>query len=369
MNRMNNRIPRLAAFGLMLVAIAACTKTDIKPNDDLANGLNPSSGAPIAFVSQDAFTKAEGDTDPEAFMAIRAGGFKVWSWFKGTTEGPMFGENGTDVKDDNYVADLPEGQTQPDPNWTYSPLRYWLNGTYDFAAVYPSTVSGTYKADNNSTPVLTVKDFDVTNQDDLLVAFNTGVDGGKGNANNPVNLTFQHALSNIQLHLTLAKDDFFEPTEGGGERQVGYAFVSLVGFNKISTVGNLTASGPDKENFNWSSNASGEIYISHSENPIPVTLDDQTNFLGDDGLLVLPQSLENSNGELYMQVIIYPLGEADQFITKTFTVPLNTGVKTWEPNTRYIYKGVVTQELVIEFSVVKVNDWEEGDSLGGFIVS
>ena len=70
-----------------------------------------------------------------------------------------------------------------------------------------------------------------------------------------------------------------------------------------------------------------------------------------------------------MQVIIYPLGEADQFITKTFTVPLNTGVKTWEPNTRYIYKGVVTQELVIEFSVVKVNDWEEGDSLGGFIVS
>ena len=349
----------------MLVAIAACTKTDIKPNDDLANALNPSSGAPIALASQDASPKADGVTDVDAFNAVRAGGFKVWSWFQGTTAGAMFGENGTIVTDVNYVADLPEGQTQPAPNWTYSPVRYWLNGTYDFAAVYPSTASGTYRpAENSTTPVLTVENFDVTNQDDLLVAFNTGIDGSKGSENGPVDLTFQHALSCVQLKLSLDEDDFFEPAEDGGKRQVGYAYVSIVGFNNIATTGSLYATKTTASSIVWGSYGPmdtndpskpvGQMRLNYTDNPLQVTLQEQYVF-GNSGHLVLPQQFISDNAELYMQVIIYPLGHAGEKITKEYHIPLSSGVPEWEPNKKYIYTGVLTQELVIDFSVTQFN--------------
>lgn len=365
MNKMNNRILRLAAFGLMLVAIAACTKTDINTNDDLANGLNPSSGAPIAFVSQDAFTKAEGDTDPEAFMAVRAGGFKVWSWFKGTTEGPMFGENGTEVKDDNYVADLPEGQTQPDQNWTYSPLRYWLNGTYDFAAVYPKSATGTYaRPQNSSTSVLTVTGFDVTNQDDLLVAFNTGVDGGKGNANGPVQLTFKHALSCVQLQLKLNRDSFYP---GGAAVPIAEAFVSIAGFNNVYSKANLTASQSSNGDISlsWNDHSNRSSFGQSFENPLLIG-NDYVNVFSGDGIHVMPQSLEDNAGEFYLQVRVKFIGSGEEFVNE-FTVPLNSGVNTWLPNTKYIYKGEVTQDSAIKFTVVRVNDWDK-ETLDDFIV-
>ena len=369
MNRMNNRTPRLATLALMLAALTACTKTTISPNDDLTNALNPSSGAPIAFETEDAFTKAVIDSKDD--LEVDGNKFRVWSWFQGTTSGPMFNAEGTEVEYDQINS------------WTYTPTRYWLNGTYDFAAVYPSTVSGEYKpAQIGGTPVLKVKDFDVTTQDDLLVAFNTGIDGAGRTAEDEVEINFQHALSCIQLKLTLDEEDFFEPTENGGKRQVGYASVSIVGFNNIATKATLTTSGTVDSPLFWNqygpmdvaypSKPIGQMRLNYTEDPLPVTLQKQ-DFLGPDGMLVLPQQLADENGvgagELYMRVVITnSIGSDSQSITKEIKVPLVSGVDEWLPNTKYIYEGVVTQELIIEFNVIKVNNWQD-EPLGGFIVN
>ena len=365
----------------MLAALAACTKTTISPNDDLTNALNPSSGAPIAFETEDAFTKAVIDNIND--LQVEGNKFRVWSHFQGTTSGPMFTEDGTEVE----YKKLNE-ESIPQYGWTYNPTRYWLNGTYDFAAVYPSTVTGTYApATAGATPTLTINNFDVTTQDDLLVAFNNGpdgngIDGSQGKANNPVELKFQHALSCIQLKLTLDEEDFFEPTENGGKRQVGYASVSIVGFNNIATKATLTTSGTVDTPLFWNqygpmdvaypSKPIGQMRLNYTDDPLPVTLQKQ-DFFGPDGMLVLPQQLADENGEgageLYMRVVITnSIGSDSQSITKEIKVPLVSGVDEWLPNTKYIYEGVVTQELIIEFNVIKVNNWQD-EPLGGFIVN
>lgn len=377
MNRMNNRTPRLATLALMLAALTACTKTTISPNDDLTNALNPSSGAPIAFESQDAFTKADDNTDPEAFMAVRAGGFKVWSWFQGTTSGPMFGENGTVVTDANYVADLEEGQTMPKPNWTYSPTRYWLNGTYDFAAVYPSSVSGTYApAEGETTPTLTVKDFDVTNQDDLLVAFNTGIDGAGRTAEDEVEINFQHALSCIQLRLNLKPEDFYEIDDKTNtpilseDHQLGYAVITKVGLRNVSTTGSLMASKESEISYDWTpSTTLGNVdFVLTGSDLVSITYS-PTDCLRN-GILAIPQQILGTSGELYLEVNIDFPGVINEPIRRVYNIPLDAAgeiVPIWEANKKYIYFGEIDQNFAIEFSVTTINKWED-NPLGGFNV-
>ena len=338
---------------LALASLAGCSKQNISPSD----GLDPSSGNPIAFEAEDAFTKAA--VSDKTDIQNDPNGFRVWSWFQGTTAGPMFGTEGTPVTYDANTS-----------AWTYSPTRYWMNGIYNFAAVYPASVSATYAATDGAL-ALTVADFDVTDQHDLLVAFNNGTDGTGINGATPpeaVNLSFQHALSCIQLKLKLDEEDFFNSETG---QQIGRANVTIAGFNDISIEGTLSASKTDNIAYSWEpSDPNGQLRVNHIDNPIPVVLEgyEQYSYLGEDGLLVIPQSLTNSNGQLYLQVTIYPLGNADESITKEFNVPLSAGVPKWEPNTKYIYTGVVTQDLVIDFTVTRVNAWVT-ENLGGFIVS
>lgn len=368
MSKVNNIAHRLVPLCLLLVALAGCRKEDTPAPDT-------PSGTPIAFTPETATKAAVSGVED---IQNDANGFRVWSWFQGTTSGPMFGTEGTPVTYDTAT-----------PAWTYSPTRYWMNGNYDFAAIYPAAITtgvgeaatttaiaGTYApATAGGTPVLTVPNFDATTQADLLVAFNNGTDGTGINGATPpsvVNLTFQHALSNIQLILTLNEDDFFvDGTDQDGnptKRQVGYAFVSILGFNNITTTGSMTATKSEDVSINWASSAiSNSIRLNYTSNPLQVTLEEQY-FLGDDGILLIPQELAQGTGELYMQVIIYPLGVAGESITKEFFVPLKTGVSEWKPNTKYIYTGVITQELVIDFNVTTVNAWED-EPLGDFIVS
>ncbi len=380
MNRKNNISCLWIVLCLALASLAGCSKQNISPSD----GLDPSSGNPIAFEAEDAFTKAA--VSDKTDIQNDPNGFRVWSWFQGTTAGPMFGTDGTPViYDANTSA------------WTYSPTRYWMNGIYDFAAIYPAAITtgegetavttpinGTYApASTGAVPTLTVPDFDVTSQTDLLVAFNNGTDGTGINGATPpeaVNLSFQHALSNIQLILTLNEDDFFVDAvddngnpildENGKPRKypTGYAKVSIVGFNNIATIGTLTSvKSTDAINCEWvSTNFSSDFKFNYIAAPIQVTLTGEKVF-GENGMFVIPQYLASGSGELYMQVVIESPGITDT-ITKEFMVPLKAGVSEWLPNTKYIYRGEITRQLVIDFSVTRINDWED-EVLGGFIVS
>lgn len=341
----------MAVICLSLASISGCKKAEV-PSDDPSK--DPAiSGTPISFIPEDPFTKA-GLAD---INTLQSEGCKVWGMITSTAhpEGiHQFDESGTDLTYDSTI-----------PGWTYSPVRYWMDGTYNFAAIHPADLQATYEIpDGGDSPVLKVENFDVTPQNEFLVAFNNGIDGRAHP--DEVDLTFRHALSNIQIQLSLDKEDFFELDQSGNIiKQVGYAFVSLLGFEGISTKATLTATSA--ENMIWNSSQSGSQILSYADN-MPEIRADWSNFLGGDGMFTIPQSLLTGQSDLYMIVVIYPLGNASDRVTKEFRIPLNSGVSEWIPNTKYIYRGVVTQDLIIDFSVTRVNDWEN-ENLGGFIVS
>lgn len=362
MNRKNNISCLWIVLCLALASLAGCSKQNISPSD----GLDPSSGNPIAFEAEDAFTKAV--VSDKTDIQNDPNGFRVWSWFQGTTSGPMFGTDGTPVTYDANTS-----------AWTYSPTRYWMNGIYDFAAIYPAAITtgegetavttpinGTYApASTGAVPTLTVPDFDVTSQTDLLVAFNNGTDGTGINGATPpeaVNLSFQHALSLIQLELSLDKDDFYSPTETGVE-QIGYAFVSESGFNNIPTKLRLDATSCD--DMTWTSLAVSDYHIIYEE---ALEIDKAKHFFGEDGTLVMPQVLDDK-AHLYFKVSILFPGISDRPITKDYNIQLNTlTTKEWLPGKKYKYIGTIDQDFTIDFSVVRVNNWID-DTLGGVIIN
>lgn len=361
MNSKFNIAPLGASLFLIMAIFVGCSKGEIRPSGSPSDGLDPSSGDPISFYSENETTKAnEIQSDPA--------GFRVWSWFTSTAHPDgidMFLAEGTQVKHDGT-------------SWTYKPTRYWLRGNYDFAAVHPYSVTGTYATDENSTePVLKISNYDVTNQDSLRVAFTSGVDGSLGTANNPVELNFKHALSNIRLQLKLDEDSFFvQDTDENGEpvvdnegnpvkTQIGQAVVSTVELKNISMVGTFSSNSSDFTQQPWTASTTKTTKTFTPTDQTASTLE-KTNkdFMGENGFLVIPQS--TSGIVLYLEINITHISGTTT--TKEYNIQLGSfNVKDWMPNSKYLYHGEITQELVITFSVTRVNDWEE-ENLGDFIV-
>lgn len=362
-------ITELAALCLALAALTGCNKKE----------TSPVTGPVISFNAEDAFTKAvvtdktDIENDPD--------GIRVWDWHTSLA-----------YPDGTHTFDAAGTQvTYSGGAWTYSPARYWLNGTYTFAAVYPSTVSSaTYEPVSGGAPALTVPAFDVTSQNDLLVAFNNGPDGsGINGLTHPdyVTLDFKHVLSRVKIRLKLNEDDFFVTTEEEDEegnkvnvtRPIGYGYAVAAGFKNISNVGTL--SGTNATNWGWSRSetSDGQLnlsdmvveYDSSSENNESISLGvEYVDILGSDGLFVIPQSFtDNNDANIYFNVgLIFP-NISNRLITQEIEVPLNTlTTDSWEPNKVYTYLGTITQEFKIEFSIVSITDWVD-DTLGGFIVN
>lgn len=89
-------------------------------------------------------------------------------------------------------------------NWKYTPIKYWdEKSTYDFYAIYPSSVNHAFSAADR---LYTVTDFTVANdpadQVDVMIAQQkTGV-----SPFNTVDYNFNHILSNVNFYMKAAKD-------------------------------------------------------------------------------------------------------------------------------------------------------------------
>ena len=362
MNRPFNILPYLALICLSLAVLSGCKKVDV-PSDDLSQGLVPS-GTPITFETEDPASKAIINSKEDLEQVGNS--FRVFSWFEGTTSGSMFGTYGTPV---TYTAET----STSTPAWTYDPPRYWMSGTYNFAAVYPSSVLKTSADDNtvaatagyapsgNNPLSLNITNFDVTkHQDDLLVAINDPINGS--NPPTKVGLNFKHTLACVQIKLKLNRDDFFD-----NEMQVGFAYVELIGFQNIAIAGSMVANDESGNiNLSWTPTSIGALSPADFER-VEVENNSKDIFNGY-GLLVIPQSFTNDDAQLYMRVRVeYP--NITSTIINTFTVPLNIGFPAWEPGIRYVYEAEVTQDLLIGFSLIKVEQWSEEQLGDGFIVN
>ena len=178
----------VALWGLLLIVVS-CYREDI-PKNALEN-------TPIEFSGVTAWL----DTKTEAgapTSVLPSDDFKVWA--QNGSNFDVFGTNGTKVS----TSDA--GTT-----WTYSPVRYWKLGTYDFFAVSPADmVTGTLSAsasENSSARVLSLsfESWDLSAEDsqtDLLFATKT-VDGNgqvnKSSGPDKVQLAFDHMLSKISF--------------------------------------------------------------------------------------------------------------------------------------------------------------------------
>lgn len=173
-------------FGLLLIVVS-CQRENLPSTGSEMDNLTP-----IEFSGITATLQTKGDegtgssTLPSDFTF-----FKVWA--QNGSDNAVFGSTGTDVR-----------TTDAGATWTYTPVRYWKTGTYNFYAVAPeSKATGTLE---NTGVTLTFSNgwnlSAESTQTDLLFAHTTvtGADQvNKAGGPDKVNLTFDHKLSRISF--------------------------------------------------------------------------------------------------------------------------------------------------------------------------
>ena len=337
--------------------MSACNKGAGTPEDSTPEGL------PISFNAGEASTKAGTATLDD----IKASGFKVWGWLTSLAHPDgihAFDQTGTSV---TYDSD--------NSAWTYSPVRYWMNGIYDFAAVYPSTVTAAYgSSDNSEQPALTVTDFDVTGQDDLMVALNTDVDGSQRASNNPIRLNFRHLLTKINLKI---QQDFSEET---GDPENDYLIKSVtIGGVKYKCSYVATPSGTAEHGYNdsWTIDNSTTSFVKEFETPIKLrdNIDEENNILPllvwDDALLQIPQEIVFESVSLKI-VYIYRLngdtnGEKDR--ERTFETFIPATKNLWKSGNHIVYTISIANPSSIVLLTSKIEPWILNQPGGTIIIN
>lgn len=314
MNRKNNISCLWIVLCLALASLAGCSKQNISPSD----GLDPSSGNPIAFEAEDAFTKA-GITDNET---LKTNGFGVWCRYEGRTSGLMF--DGTEV-------------THNGKEWTYSPIRYWLNGTYDFFAVYPSSISVNYTGGNF------VFSYDIANQVDIVAAHVGNIDGN--NHPDPVVLNFEHLLCQLE----------FAAKSKATDMQAILYGIDIKGAVKTATYSTDSASWTDL------SVSTDVVYtVSGNDNLNGV---DYTTL--ETGIMMIPQDVAG------IDLVVRYYGADDNGTLSpqeaTFNIPTDVVTK-WEKGKKYKYLLSVEENGQITFAAPTVAEWITASG-GSFIIN
>ena len=162
------RLWRLLALALPL---AACTS-------EVTDEALPGGASPITFRTAEVTKAVVDDNNPMTE-------FSVWGWY---------GDVATNVST-NVFDNVPV--TYNGTAWTYTGGdRYWTFGnTYDFYAVYPTTVNANVVADGT----ITVSDFDCSQGVDLMTAEETVPPYPEGAQTTPVSFTFRHELARVNV--------------------------------------------------------------------------------------------------------------------------------------------------------------------------
>jgi hypothetical protein len=364
-----------------LIALSAvtlsCTKTQIEPETP--------KGPAIEFSTKDPWTKATNGTDEVAKDAMRKSGFNVWGWFRGTTNGHIFDAAGTKVHDATYNSDT-ESFSDTNPNWTYAPEnpRYWMNGLYDFAAVYPfDTPDVTFNPqtdENGNTlldgkPVLIIQDFDSSTQKDLLVALNSGPDGNGingGEPQGPVALNFKHALTKIDFkiyqNLEIDNTNTYHITKFTlmNVNSTGSYVATYMGNSIISqwnALKNIT--------YQYEKTFSVPVTLSKNSNGFIPIWDDSTTADIREGLLLIPQEIAEGVNRIKIRIEFILENEAGErralFVDKDIPVPASGAPEEWASGKFITYPVLLAADSDLKFATPTVEPWYPSQA-GGTIV-
>jgi hypothetical protein len=304
------KIFRIASFALLLAVGVACSTDDV-PQEPLGT-------YPILFRCMDE-TRAVATVES---MMSDAQGFDVYAFFTNNNASQSFDKN---VKYTNG-------------SWTYQhnnqALEYWIPGaTYYFKAVYPTNIK--YEVDNSSTAQpLTITDYDITKQYDILVA-ETSRDGlfvnadGEPESGSVVLLKFEHLLANVTIK---------------AKSQIDGVIMQKIVIGSADT--NSTYNGSV-----WSLSGN-TTSIEYSQ---PTTLKKGAEFVDvtNGGILVIPASANNKT--LTIQA------------NKTYKLKFPTG--TWEPGNKYTYTLEIKQDdIIFVDDAPYVEEWDSENATGSVII-
>lgn len=291
----------------MLLTGVACN------NEGVPDG--PKGKYPILFRCSDD-TRAVATVDS---MKGDKKGFDVYAYIEGST-------GATDSFEKNVKWD---GSA-----WSYTDIEYWIPGaTYWFKAVYPKDIATVVT--NDTTQAVTITNFDITSQKDILVA-ETDRAGLKATPEDQapttgsvVSLQFKHLLANVTIKI---------------KSQIDGVVVKNVTLNNIYD--NAKYNGTKWEH---PSNYTSVTYTSG------VTLTKNADYkdVTGGGIMVIPGDNEGRSLRI----------EANKVYN--VTIPPST----WEQGNRYTYTLLIKQDdIIFEDAAPYVEDWDSESATGSVII-
>lgn len=270
-------------------------------------------GRPIEFSSVYATVNTKTETGEASALPAN---FKVWASRTKENFDPnynVFGDAGTIVTNNG---------TSDSPKWTYSPVRYWQSGDYNFVAITPINLASGKLTENGLELSFGTNGWDLsTNQTDLLLA--------RSNASNQiVSLAFSHILSKISFSARNSKTMTTEITS-----------LKISGYHNVAS-SMLYADRNAVWQFNDYATTTKEVLSSTSLN-LSSTL---TKITSD--ILVFPE-----NCEVNIEVTVRH-GQNASFYKKTAKIEATD----WLPGKQYDYIINISPES-IHVTSTQVKDW------------
>ena len=265
-----------AALTLLLPALTACT---------IVSRTVPAADEPITFASflpdvTKAVVKSEADMTE----------FAVWGWH---TADDATGADQTAIFDGEKVSR--DGAGSP---WTYDVPRFWVEGHYDFYALYPypadgSGVTATRTVDGITSIALNSPNADI----DLMTATATRNYPDEGDG--AVAFTFDHLLSRVSFVAATGSDNI--------------DIISL-------TLSNIALDGtydPAAASDHWTcGTADGSILAEIPKSGLPLNSETATGIAD---WLFIPQTLSVSPGTPASATVVYTISGVPE--TKYITLP------------------------------------------------
>ena len=307
----HTRLRTAAALTLLLPALTACT---------IVSRTVPAADEPITFASFLPDVTKAGVVESEADMTE----FAVWGRHTdaaGATPTTIF--NGERIYRDDTGATAP---------WTYNVPRFWVEGHYDFYALYPYPADGSGVTAEVTADGITSITLDSPNADIDLMTATASRDYSSANPDaSAVGFTFDHLLSRVSI----------QAEAGAGDVQI-----SSLTFSGMYVGGNCN---PATASWDFTGRtADGSISLPESSGPIKVTPSEPVPVLPD--LLMIPQTPGSSCGI----TLTWTLNGTEQDPV-SLTVPADPA---WTAARHYIYTLKLNDVVDVTLNI-NVLDWEE----------
>lgn len=306
-----------ALIGLLLILVS-CHREEIPVTENCYT---------IEFSGISGWIDTRTDNNQASSLPSDFTNFRVWAQNGSNTS--VFGSDGT------AVSTTDGGQT-----WTYSPVRYWQAGTYNFYAVFPEDFA-TGSLANGALNLSFGNGWNLSSQTDLMLATAPNISGrfNTDDKPEPVGLTFSHLLSKIGFSVKDNDND---------NVTIKVTSISISGNHKTAS-GYSTTGG-----WSWKSDdtATSQTLPLANSNGVTIGTTDYTAVTSSNGVMVFPETCSLKVSVQYMAT----MGVSSATINASVTIPVNLMA-----GNNYVYKLLISSTGITISS--SIQPWDTIDNI------